>query len=157
MEFLREVRRETLPSFDIQKCVMVVSLLEGQAQDLLAFSDSGAELRKVQPYQDATPSAHKVAFFGTTSFLNGSSSLLLGRDFLTPASSWNGTQASLCSSAFPAVFAARMEADLMPGAGRADRYFADGGMFDNLPFFRHWKYCSGGTGWVPAPALLSSG
>ena len=23
----------------------------------------------------------------------------------------------------------------MPGAGRTDRFFADGGMFDNLPFF----------------------
>ena len=135
VRFLREVRRETLPSFDIQKCVMGVSLLEKQARTLLAFSTSGDELNTVQPYQGDTPSGRKVAFFGTTSFLNGSTSLLLGRDFLTSVPSWNATQGSLCSSAFPAVFAPRMEADLMPGAGRTDRYFADGGMFDNLPFF----------------------
>jgi predicted acylesterase/phospholipase RssA len=135
VRFLREVRRETLPSFDIQKCVMGVSLLEEEARTLLAFSTKGDELNTVQPYQGATPSGRKVAFFGTTSFLNGSSSLLLGRDFLTSVRSWDATQGSLCSSAFPAVFAPRMEADLMPGAGRTDRYFADGGMFDNLPFF----------------------
>lgn len=133
--FLREVRRETLASFDIRNCVMGVSLLENETQQLLAFSDSGAELSKVQPYQNATPSKRQVAFFGTTSFLNASCSLLLGRDFLTTDRSWNATQQGLCSSAFPAIFAPRMEADLMPGAGRTDRFFADGGMFDNLPFF----------------------
>ena len=134
-KFLSEVRRETLASFDIRSCVMGVSLLEAETRRLLAFSESGAELAQVQPYQDATPSGRKVAFFGTTSFLNASSSLLLGRDFLTTAPSWSATQQGLCSSAFPAVFAARMEADLIPGAGRTDRFFADGGMFDNLPFF----------------------
>ncbi|WP_158945099.1 patatin-like phospholipase family protein [Granulicella sp. S190] len=133
--FLSEVRRETLASFDIQSCIMGVSLLEAETRRLLAFSASGDELTKVQPYQDNTPSGRKVAFFGTTSFLNSSSSLVLGRDFLTTAPSWSATQQGLCSSAFPAVFAARTEAELMPGAGRMDRYFADGGMFDNLPFF----------------------
>ena len=133
--FLGEVRRETLTSFDIQSCVMGVSLLEGATQQLLAFSRTGSELMKVQPYQDGTPSGHQVAFFGTTSFLNSSSSMVLGRDFLTTGPSWSATQEGLCSSAFPAVFAARSEADLMPGVGRTDRFFADGGMFDNLPFF----------------------
>jgi len=54
--FLREVRRETLTSLDIQNCIMGVSLLEAETRRLLAYSDSGAELTKVQPYQDATPS-----------------------------------------------------------------------------------------------------
>jgi len=134
-KFLREVRRETLTSLDIRNCLMGISLLERETRQLLAFSASGAELAKVQPYQGTTPSSRNVAFFGTTSFLNSSSSLLLGRDFLTTAPSWSATQEGLCSSAFPAVFAARTEADLMPGAGRIDRFFADGGMFDNLPFF----------------------
>jgi predicted acylesterase/phospholipase RssA len=133
--FLREVRRETLTSFDIRTCVMGISLLEDETRDLLAFSTSRAELAKVQPYQDGTPSERKVAFFGTTSFLNSSSSMVLGRDFLTTSPSWSATQEGLCSSAFPAVFAPRSEADLMPGVGRTDRFFADGGMFDNLPFF----------------------
>ena len=133
--FLGEVRKETLASFDIRNSLMGVSLLQGQVKRLLAFTESGAELAKVQPYQGATPSGREVAFFGTTSFLNASTPMLLGRDFLTTAPSWSATQQGLCSSAFPAVFAARMEADLMPGAGRTDRFFADGGMFDNLPFF----------------------
>jgi predicted acylesterase/phospholipase RssA len=133
--FLREVRKETLTSFDIRSCVMGVSLLESETRQLLKFSDSGAELSKVQPYQGETPFGRHVAFFGITSFLNAGASLLLGRDFLSTAPTWSATQAGLCSSAFPAVFAARMEADLMPGAGRTDRFFADGGMFDNLPFF----------------------
>jgi predicted acylesterase/phospholipase RssA len=133
--FLREIRKETLTSFDVRTCIMGVSLLEGETRRLLAFSESAAELSKVQPYQGKTPSGRNVAFFGTTSFLNAGASLLLGRDFLSTAPTWSATQEGLCSSAFPAVFAARMEADLMPGAGRTDRFFADGGMFDNLPFF----------------------
>jgi predicted acylesterase/phospholipase RssA len=134
-KFLNEVRQETLTSLEIRSCIMGVSLLEQETRRLLAFSPSGAELSSTQPYQNGTPSGRKVAFFGTTSFLNSGSSLLLGRDFLSTAPSWSSTQQGLCSSAFPAVFAPRMEADLMPGIGRTDRYFADGGMFDNLPFF----------------------
>lgn len=135
VRFLKEVRRETLPSFGIGPFVMGVSLLERAAERLLGFSSDRAELSKAQPYQGKTPSGRKVALFATTSFLNASTSLLLGRDFLTTAAAWSATQEGLCSSAFPAVFGARSEAELMPGAGRADRFFADGGMFDNLPFF----------------------
>ena len=134
-QFLLEVRRETLSSFGIRTAVMGASLLETQARQLLAFSRSGTELSLVQPYQNNTPSGRAVAFFGTTSLLNTGTSMLLGRDFLTTSSTWNATQAGLCSSAFPAVFSARPESYLMPGAGRTDRYFADGGLFDNLPFF----------------------
>ncbi len=134
-EFLNEVRKETLTSFDIKNCIMGVTLLEGQTRKLLQYSADGKELYRVQPYQGSTPSGRQVAFFGTTSFLNSKTSLLMGRDFLTLSGTWNAVQEGLCSSAFPAVFAARTEADLQPGAGRLDRYFADGGMFDNLPFF----------------------
>ena len=94
----------------------------------------------MQPYQGDTPSATKVAFFGTTSFLNGSTSLLLGRDFLTTVPSWNATQGSLCSSAFPAVFAARMEADLMPGAGERTVTLPMVGCLIICPSSRHWKF-----------------
>ena len=133
--FLTQVRRETLPSFNIQNCVMGVSLLETVAKRLLQFSKNGDELSKVQPYLGETPSGRQVAFFGTTSFLNSCTPFLLGRDFLSTGSSWNTVQQGLCSSAFPAVFEARSEMDLLPGVGRSDRFFADGGMFDNLPFF----------------------
>jgi predicted acylesterase/phospholipase RssA len=133
--FLTQVRRETLPSFNIQNCIMGVSLLESAARRLLQFSETGDELHLVQPYMQNTTSGRQVAFFGTTSFLNASTPFLLGRDFLSTGPSWSTVQEGLCSSAFPAVFAARAEADLMPGVGRSDRFFADGGMFDNLPFF----------------------
>ena len=55
--------------------------------------------------------------------------------FATEDPTWNFVFATLSSSAFPAVFAPRQEADVLPGTGRVDRLFADGGMFDNLPFF----------------------
>lgn len=133
--FLKQVRQETLPSFNIQNCIMGVSLLEVAATRLLQWSDDGHELQQVQPYLGNTPSGRQVAFFGTTSFLNSSTPFLLGRDFLSTGPSWSTVQQGLSSSAFPAVFAARSEADLLPGVGRSDRFFADGGMFDNLPFF----------------------
>lgn len=132
--FLLQVRKETLTNFGIKNCLMGVTLLEKQTRKLMQFTATGEGLHKVQPYQKAALQ-RSVAFFGTTSFLNGSTSLVLGRDFLTTATTWNAVQEGLCSSAFPAVFAARSEADLLPGAGRLDRFFADGGMFDNLPFF----------------------
>src|SRR5262249_55294816 len=37
-------------------------------------------------------------------------------------------------SAFPSIFAPRPESNVFPGAGKADVFLADGGMFDNLPF-----------------------
>ena len=132
--FLRELRTETLPSFDIQSAFMGVSLLARETRALLGQGIFGVDLSQVQPYQSAD-ARKKVAFFCTTSFLNARMSLLLGRDFLTPDPAWDAVYAGLSSSAFPAVFAPRTEADFVPGVGRVDRYFADGGLFDNLPFF----------------------
>jgi predicted acylesterase/phospholipase RssA len=131
--FLGAIRRETLSSFEIRSFLMGTSLLEARVRELLGEGRPGVDLTAVQPYHQ--PVRKKVSFFGTTSFLNAGVSLLLGRDFLTENPSWDATYMGLSSSAFPAVFAPRSEADLLPGRGRADRYFADGGLFDNLPFF----------------------
>jgi len=42
---------------------------------------------------------------------------------------------ALARALFPAVFSPRSEAEILPGRGRTDGLFADGGTFDNLPFF----------------------
>ncbi|HLI75386.1 MAG TPA: patatin-like phospholipase family protein, partial [Acidobacteriaceae bacterium] len=132
--FLREVRKETLASFEVQTAIIGVSMLTDQARVLLGAGKPEVDLSSVQPYQG--PNARrKVSFFCTTSFLNARTPLLLGRDFLTADPTWDGVYAGLCSSAFPAAFAPREESDLVPGRGRSGRYFADGGLFDNLPFF----------------------
>jgi predicted acylesterase/phospholipase RssA len=130
--FLIEIRRETLSSFDIRTALMGASLLEPQARRLLGDGVADIRLDRVQPYHCA---AKKVSFFCTTSFLNARISLLLGRDFLTEDPTWDFVSATLSSAAFPAVFSPRSEAQALPGRGRTDRLFADGGMFDNLPFF----------------------
>jgi predicted acylesterase/phospholipase RssA len=81
-----------------------------------------------------------VSFFCTTSDLFKRRPLLLGRDFLCNGEflrrpgSYDFVNATLCSSAFPAVFAPRSESQLIPGSGQTDVLLADGGMFDNLPF-----------------------
>ncbi len=130
--FLVEVRRETLASFEIQTALMGASLLEPQARRLLGDGVPGIRLDRVQPYHCGES---RVSFFCTTSFLNARVALLLGRDFLTEDPTWDFISAALSSSAFPAVFSPRSESQALPGRGRTDRLFADGGMFDNLPFF----------------------
>jgi predicted acylesterase/phospholipase RssA len=128
--FLLEVRRETLPSLDIEHALMGISLLEDTARKLLG-QEAGISLDVVQPYQIGKT---KVSFFATTSYVNQRMSLLLGRDFLTEDASYDFLKAALSSSAFPAVFSPRTEAEVVPGRGKTDVFFADGGMFDNLPF-----------------------
>ena len=138
--FLKEVRQETLSSFEIERFLIGISLLKEQAENLLGKTVSQVRLNEVQPYHYPAMKADgrrgkKVSFFCTTSFLNARTSLLLGRDFLTEDPTWDFIFAALSSSAFPAVFSPRSEAEVLPGRGRTDRLFADGGMFDNLPFF----------------------
>ncbi len=131
--FLSEVRNETLPSLDIKYAIMGTSLLEDTAAKLIAGAGAATRIRldRVQPYhQSNTP----VSFFATTSCVNRRMSLVLGRDFFTLDPSYDFLKAALSSNAFPAVFSPRTEAELVPGRGRTDLYFADGGMFDNLPF-----------------------
>ena len=133
--FLKEVRRETLSSFDIEHFLIGTSLLEPEARTLLGSTVSQVQLDQVQPYHNPAAGKSQVSFFCTTSFLNARMSLLLGRDFLTEDPTWDFVFAALSSSAFPAVFSPCRESAVLPGRGRTDRLFADGGMFDNLPFF----------------------
>lgn len=133
--FLQEVRRETLSSFEIEQFLIGTSLLEPEARALLGSAVEEVQLDRVQPYHNPADEKRKVSFFCITSFLNARISLLLGRDFLTEDPTWDFIFAALSSSAFPAVFSPRSESDVLPGRGRTDRLFADGGMFDNLPFF----------------------
>ena len=133
--FLRQLRNETLTSFEIQNALMGVSLLEQEARKLLGEEVSQVRTDRPQPYHYPAPGKSKVSFFCTTSFLNARQSLVLGRDFLTPDPTWDSIYEGLSSSAFPTVFAPCSEARLLPGKGRPDRLFADGGILDNLPFF----------------------
>ena len=145
--FVRQVRKETLASFDIETAIMGASMLAVQARRLLgggvphgSYEEKvaptpGVHLNTVQPYHQPVTGRKRVSLFSVTSYLNARTSLLLGRDFLTSDPTWEAVNAGLSSSAFPLVFAPRTEADVLPGRGRTDRFFADGGMFDNLPFF----------------------
>ena len=137
-QFLQQLSKETLPSFDVEYFLMGVSLLEAEARRLLGgekSKENPVNTTRVQPYHDPVPGKDKVSFFCTTSFLNGRAPLLLGRDFLTRNPTWDSISAGLGSSAFPMVFSPVTEAQILPGVGRTDRLFADGGILDNLPFF----------------------
>jgi predicted acylesterase/phospholipase RssA len=133
--FLREVRKETLTSLGIERSCIGISLLAERAIALLGGCLPQVKGNETQPWHYPAEGKRPVSVFGTTSFLNARTALLLGRDFLTPDPSWDSVFAGLSSSAFPAVFSPRSEADVLPGRGRPDRLFADGGLFDNLPFF----------------------
>ncbi len=130
--FLGELREETLRNLDIKTALLGTSLLEDVARELMGASNDKVDLTQFQPYHGNN--SHPVSFFCTTSYLNARMPLLLGRDFLTENPTWDGVFAGLSSSAFPFVFSPRKEAEVLPGRGRTDRLFADGGMFDNLPF-----------------------
>ena len=129
--FLRGLQRETLRRLDIRYAVMGTSLLERRVRDLLG-EGCGLRLDRPQPYSRGD---RRASFFGTATALGRRHSILLGRDFLRPSTSYDFVKAALASSAFPAVFSPIREAEILPGIGSADELFADGGMFDNLPFF----------------------
>jgi len=129
--FLRELRRETLGRLDIEQAVIGTSLLESLARDLLLDPRSQDPSIR-QPYAH---NGRRIAFFGTTTDLGQQRPLLLGGEGLLPGRPFDIVEAALSSSAFPAVFAPRRQCTVFPGAGRVDVRFADGGMFDNLPFF----------------------
>ncbi|MBI1790726.1 MAG: patatin-like phospholipase family protein [Acidobacteria bacterium] len=130
-EFWVQVQAETLRRLDIEFALMGTSLLEPVARSLLGGT-RGIAMNNCQPYHRGE---HPVSFFSTTSYLNQRMSLLLGRDFLRDSPSYDFVKAALSSSAFPAVFSPRQESEVLPGEGRTDLLFADGGIFDNLPFF----------------------
>jgi predicted acylesterase/phospholipase RssA len=123
---LVQMKKETLRRLDIEQAVIGTSLLAQVAEELL--TDGNLALRKVrQPFKE-------IAYFGTTTNLKSQSPMLLGGYDRYKGSPYDYVEAALASSAFPAVFAPRLESAVFPGSGRTDTFFADGGMFDNLPF-----------------------
>jgi hypothetical protein len=124
------LRSRTLDRLEIRYAVIGTSLLEGAARSLFgAFN-----LDQRQPYIDKT-TKRGTAIFCTSAYVNYRWLLVLGREALLPsAPSFRFLQAALSSSAFPAAFAARSEADVFPGSGCVTNLFCDGGTFDNLPF-----------------------
>jgi predicted acylesterase/phospholipase RssA len=126
---LKEIERETLRRLRIEQAVVGTSLLDGLARELLGVESNEASLER-QPFL-----SKGIAFFGTATDLGARTSVLLGGDGILPGAPYNIVEAALASSAFPCVFAPRSLSDIFPGIGSPTRYLADGGMFDNLPFF----------------------
>ncbi|MBI1749930.1 MAG: patatin-like phospholipase family protein [Acidobacteria bacterium] len=135
--FLQQLKEETLERLDIERAVIGTSLLEPEARELLGAGCT--VLTERQPFKAA-----RIAFYGTTTNLVTQSPLLLGGGGLRPGAPYDYVEASLASSAFPAVFTPRSDSNVFPGSGRADILYSDGGMFDNLPF-------------MPAIEILSRG
>jgi hypothetical protein len=127
--FIEQLRTETIQRLDIERAVIGTSLLEPVARQLLAAHRVRDGAR--QPF---LPKAG-IAYFGMTTNLVTQSSVVLGRGDHYPGAPYDYVEAALASSAFPAVFAPRQESNVYPGCGNADTLFADGGLFDNLPFF----------------------
>ena len=131
-KFLSLLRSRTLDRLEIRYAVIGTSLLEGAARTLLGAD--AFDLNQRQPYIDKT-TKQGTAIFCTSAYVNRRWLLVLGREALLPsAPSFRFLQAALSSSAFPAAFAARSEADVFPGSGSVTNLFCDGGTFDNLPF-----------------------
>jgi predicted acylesterase/phospholipase RssA len=125
---IHQLRTETIRRLDVEHAVLGTSLLEDVAFAILTDGTS-AFRRQRQPFQ-----SRGIAFYGTTTNLSTQSALLLGSPWLHPGAPYDFVEAALASSAFPGVFAPRPESAVFPGTGRVDTFFADGGMFDNLPF-----------------------
>jgi predicted acylesterase/phospholipase RssA len=125
-EFLHALKHETLERLGIKSAIMGSALLEITTRDLLG-SVRGLDLGVTQPFKGC-------AFFGTTTNLSTRAPRLLPWGEAERILSYDLIEAALASSAFPCVFAPRRESDIFPGRGRIDVHFADGGMFDNLPF-----------------------
>ena len=125
---LQQLKSETLRQLQVEYALIGTSLMQPTVRRLL--NGPGVELGKFQPYQ----ASRQIAIYGTTIDFWPQRPVLLGvgRPGLGP--SYDFAEATLCSSAFPCVFAARRESDLYPGTGSPTTLFCDGGMFDNLPF-----------------------
>ena len=125
---IAQLRTETIERLGIDTAVLGASLLELQAAEMLTDGTPTSRFNR-QPFQK-----DGIAFFCTTTDLRTQSSLVLGGNGPYPNAPYDFVEAALSSSAFPAVFGPRAESQVFPGTGRADVLFADGGMFDNLPF-----------------------
>ena len=123
-----QLQRETLRRLNIESALIGSSLLELQVHRIVRPHKAEREWhRNIQPYGE-------TKFFCTASDINRGVPMLLGRDFLTPSETYNFVEACLSSSAFPVLFSPRRESEVLPGRGRTNALFFDGGMFDNLPF-----------------------
>jgi predicted acylesterase/phospholipase RssA len=177
--FLQLVRRETLPRLDVREALLGTSLLELRARELLELSSvtgsavapGGAVWWKLgtgsQPFmgpRHENGGTH-IAFFGTATDLWTEKMELLGG--VAPGDEpYDIVEAALASSAFPSVFSPRRESQIRPGTGRAHVVFADGGMFDNLPFIPAMNIlrtvqvdelkAGGGDEWVSDARLIES-
>ena len=129
------VRKRTLDRLEILYAVIGASLLQEAARVLLGAQHAKFDLGRRQPYIDYQAGTG-TSVFCTAAYVNQRWLLVLGRDALQPniAKSFNFLQACLSSSAFPAAFEPRSEAEVFPGAGKENNLFCDGGTFDNLPF-----------------------
>jgi hypothetical protein len=127
-----QLKRETIRRLDVEDAIMDVSLLEGAFQSVL-FGAPGRPapdaFSQRQPFAEAG-----IGFFCTTTDLGSEAAVILGDDTPYPGKPWDFLECCLASSAFPIVFSPRRESDLFPGSGWFNRRYADGGMFDNLPF-----------------------
>ena len=127
-ELLTHLRTETIRRLEIQRAVLGTSLLEGVADRLLVSGNLHHRASR-QPFM-----SERISFFGTTTNLYTQSAVLLGGPDAYRGAPYDFVEAALASSAFPAVFAPRAESLVFPGSGNPEVLFADGGMFDNLPF-----------------------
>ena len=125
---ITQLRTETIRRLQIEKALFGTALLEHAAIDLLSNGGPADALGR-QPFQ-----RDRIAFYGTTTNLSTHSAVLLGGNGIHTNAPFQFIEAVLASSAFPAVFEPRRESRVFPGTGDAEVLFADGGMFDNLPF-----------------------
>ncbi len=128
---MHQLKHETVRRLDVQDAIMGVSLLENAFHDLMTAPSpaSASVLSARQPFAGAG-----IAFFCTTTDLGTESAVILGDDTPHAGKPWSFLECCLASSAFPAVFSPRRASDLFPGSGLFSKRYADGGMFDNLPF-----------------------
>ena len=125
------LRDKTLQRLQVKYAVIGASMLEGVAR-LLLGGDGYFSLNAKQPYR---AKQNGTAIFCTTAYVNQRWPLVLGKETVhaQDADAFDFVYAALSSSAFPAAFEPRSEAEVFPGTGRVDNLFCDGGTFDNLP------------------------
>lgn len=132
--FLTQLKDHTLERLKISHAVMGSSLLEQRMVDLFTAAGDAVDLHASQPFQRPLAGRPSIAFFGTTTNLGTRAPLLLGNPATRRGEPYDAIAGMLASSAFPAVFEPRRESELFPGHGQVNVRYADGGMFDNLPF-----------------------
>lgn len=126
-QLLQGLKAETLRRLDVEKALMGTSMLEPAARRLLESHSSRLSTR--QPFAE-----DQVSFFATATNLRTQELALFGLDERYPGMPFDFVKGVLASAAFPAVFSPIPESDIFPGSGRRDVLYADGGLFDNLPF-----------------------